>query len=210
MNIVIYGASSLGACAHGIAVSCKASSVVFYDDFRETILAPGVELIEGWSSLRRLLLDKNFKLCIAVGSPSARRQVWEKVLKDFGANSLASLIHPRANIMQGASIGSGAIIFPGATVAPYASIGQRSVLNANCSIGAYSSLSDDVSVGPNASIGSECGIGHQALIGMGASVLQQVKICGSVSLGAMSLANHDIDVPGTYVGIPARRIDRCC
>jgi acetyltransferase-like isoleucine patch superfamily enzyme len=44
------------------------------------------------------------------------------------------------------------------------------------------------------------------MIGVGVNVIQGVSICPGCLIGVGSTVIHDIAVPGTYVGYPARRI----
>ncbi len=49
-------------------------------------------------------------------------------------------------------------------------------------------------------------LGDNVVIGTGSTVIGPVTICDNVIVGAMSLVNKDITEPGTYVGIPAKKI----
>lgn len=49
-------------------------------------------------------------------------------------------------------------------------------------------------------------LGDNVVIGANTVVVGPVEICDNVVVGAMSLVNRSITEPGTYVGIPARRI----
>ena len=49
-------------------------------------------------------------------------------------------------------------------------------------------------------------VGLGAWIGIGSVVSNNVSICGDCKLGAGSVAVKDITEPGTYVGVPARKI----
>lgn len=44
-------------------------------------------------------------------------------------------------------------------------------------------------------------------VGANSVLLGPLKVKGPVVIGAMSLVTHDIDTPGVYVGIPAKRIN---
>ncbi len=44
-------------------------------------------------------------------------------------------------------------------------------------------------------------------IGANSVLLGPLKVKGPVIIGALTLVSHDIDEPGTYVGMPARRLD---
>ncbi|MEM6474690.1 MAG: DapH/DapD/GlmU-related protein [Pseudomonadota bacterium] len=49
-------------------------------------------------------------------------------------------------------------------------------------------------------------LGDNVVIGANSVVVGPVDICDNVVIGAMSLVNRSITEPGTYVGIPAKRI----
>lgn len=49
-------------------------------------------------------------------------------------------------------------------------------------------------------------MGQRVLIGAGAVVLPGVTIADDVTIGAGSVVPDNIVEPGTYVGMPARRI----
>ena len=49
-------------------------------------------------------------------------------------------------------------------------------------------------------------LGDNVVIGANTVVVGPVDICDNVVVGAMSLVNRPITEPGTYVGIPAKRI----
>ena len=49
-------------------------------------------------------------------------------------------------------------------------------------------------------------IGKNCYVGAGSQIAACTQICDDVVLGAMSFVNKNIDIPGTYVGIPVRRL----
>lgn len=53
-------------------------------------------------------------------------------------------------------------------------------------------------------------LGTNVFIGAGCVLVGPLSICDNVIIGAMSLVTKSIDVPGTYVGNPLRRISDSC
>ena len=51
-----------------------------------------------------------------------------------------------------------------------------------------------------------CHIGRLVMIGAGATVIDRIRICDNVVIGAGTTVVRDIIEPGTYVGTPARRL----
>jgi UDP-3-O-[3-hydroxymyristoyl] glucosamine N-acyltransferase len=49
-------------------------------------------------------------------------------------------------------------------------------------------------------------IGENCYIGGGSQIAANTKICDNVVVGALTFVNKDITEPGTYVGIPAKKI----
>jgi len=49
-------------------------------------------------------------------------------------------------------------------------------------------------------------IGDRVFIGVGATVVDGITICADVTIGAGGVVIGDIIDPGTYVGVPVRRV----
>ena len=49
-------------------------------------------------------------------------------------------------------------------------------------------------------------VGQSTWIGAGAVVSNNLRICDNVMIGAGAVVIRDIEEPGTYVGVPARKI----
>ena len=52
-----------------------------------------------------------------------------------------------------------------------------------------------------------CKVGISSWIGIGSSIIQGVEIGEGTSIGAGSVVIKDITEPGTYVGVPIKKID---
>ena len=48
-------------------------------------------------------------------------------------------------------------------------------------------------------------IGDNTWIGAGATISNNIHICEGCMIGAGAVVVKDIDLPGTYIGVPARR-----
>jgi UDP-2-acetamido-3-amino-2,3-dideoxy-glucuronate N-acetyltransferase len=96
-------------------------------------------------------------------------------------------------------IGDGVTLRYNATVAKHCTIGRNTYISPNV-MTIYTE--PDGSVLGDINIGSDCFIGTNCVIGSG------VTICNKVTVGAMAYVNKDILEEGTYVGIPARRLEK--
>ena len=146
----------------------------------------------------------NSKFFVAIGNGKLRERLM-KELKEKGAD-IATLIHPSAIIGKNVAIGEGTVIMPGAIINAETVIGEGCIVNTAASVDHDCKVSDYVHI----SVGSHlCGaitVEERSWIGAGATVSNHVNICADCMIGAGAVVIKDIKEPGTYVGVPARKI----
>jgi acetyltransferase-like isoleucine patch superfamily enzyme len=69
-------------------------------------------------------------------------------------------------------------------------------------------IGNHCSIGPNVVISGRTTIGDLVFIGAGATVINRIKICSQVVIGAGATVVKNIEEPGIYVGIPAKKIKK--
>lgn len=79
-------------------------------------------------------------------------------------------------------------------------IGAGVQIGHNCLIGEYTIITDGTIIGGSVCVGADC------WIGLNSTVRNGIKICDQVLLGCGTSVIRDIDEPGMYVGVPARKI----
>lgn len=135
----------------------------------------------------------NFYFCKSqlIYSPS-----YGKKLEIHGA---FEVIHPE-NFTYGdfLSINGGVYINAGAMI----TLGDNVSLSAKCMLITKGLLPDSM----NEHFSEAITIGSNVQIGAGAIILPGVNIVDGVLIGAGSVVAKDIEVPGIYVGAPAKRI----
>ncbi|WP_160108883.1 NeuD/PglB/VioB family sugar acetyltransferase [Pseudomonas izuensis] len=150
-------------------------------------------------------LPANWAVMPASGSNSIRQTQYDWACTQGWP--LATLIAPTSTIGYGAKIGEGSFIAQHAHVGPMASLGVGCVINTgaivehDCDIGEFTHISVNATVAGKGYVGSFC------FVGAGATVIDSVRITEGVTLGAGACAHRDIKEPGTYVGVPAQRLD---
>lgn len=139
---------------------------------------------------------------IAIGNNLFR----QKEARAWGHERLVSVAHPAAIVSVFSSLGVGCFVAAGAVVGPSVRVGicviinHGAVVDHDVEVGAFSHIA------PNASLGGHVKLGERVLIGSGAVVLPSCVIGDDVTVGAGSVVIADLLDPGTYAGIPARKI----
>ena len=140
---------------------------------------------------------------IAIGNNAVRARIAESMTCRF-----YTAVHPTAVIGEGAEIGEGAFIGALAVINPDAKVGKHSIINTSavvehdCAVGAYAHLS------PNAAMCGASNVGEGSWIGAGATVTNGKRICSETVIGAGAVVAKDIDLRGTYVGVPAKKLEK--
>jgi sugar O-acyltransferase (sialic acid O-acetyltransferase NeuD family) len=159
-------------------------------------LLPGVPLLTA-SAAGALVAGVH----VAIGDNLAR----EREAAQWGHDRLVSVLHPSACVSSAARLGAGCFVAAGAIVAAGAELGicvivnHAAVVDHDVSVGAFSHIA------PNATLGGAVRIGQRVLVGAGAVVLPGLAIADDVVIGAGAVVCQALPVPGTYVGVPARR-----
>lgn len=140
---------------------------------------------------------------IAIGGPTARQSETRALP---GNCVVATVIHPAATVSSSSVIGAGSFIAAGAVVSALARLGEAAIVNHLAVIDHDCDVGDFCHVAPGAMLGGGVRLGRGVLIGAGARVLPGLSIADGVQIGAGAVVIRDIDVAGTYVGMPARRV----
>ena len=160
------------------------------------------ELLPGVALRAPAALDEAPSVHVAVGDNAARRRECEAV----GLHRLATVIHPQASVSPHAQLAGGCLVAAQAVVAPYARLGHGVIVNHAAVVDHDAAVGAFTHVAPGARLGGGVSIGAGVLVGAGASVLPGRKVCDGAVIGAGAVVNRDIDEPGTWAGLPARRI----
>ena len=138
---------------------------------------------------------------IAIGNNAVRRRLAQAMDVQW-----YTAIHPRAAVSEYASLGAGTVVMANASVNACATVGQHCIINTGAVVEHDNRLGNYVHISPNAALGGTVTVGEETHVGIGACVRNNIAICSRCTIGAGAAVVKDIDVPGTYVGIPARRM----
>ena len=193
-RLIIIGASGHGKVAADIAGLNGYTDIVFLDD-NENVKSCGGYKVIGNS---KTVTDGD--VFIAIGNAEARKRLSE-------GRNVVTLIHPHAVIARDAVIGEGSVVMAGAVINPGARIGRGCIINTCSSVDHDCDIGDYCHVAVGAHLCGTVKTGESTWIGAGATVSNNINICGNCTIGAGCVVVKDIEEPGTYVGVPAKKID---
>lgn len=198
MKLTIIGASGQGKVVADIAEKTGYDEIEFLDDDL-TIKHCGKWPVTG-PALKAADIDHD--LFVAIGDAAIR----EELMHCFHDRHFPVLVHPSAVVAENVVIGNGTVVMAGAVINPGASLGRGCIVNTCASVDHDCLLGDYSHVAVGAHLSGTVILGERNWIAVGASVVNNVTICDDVTVGAGAVVLHDIDEPGTYVGVPARRL----
>jgi sugar O-acyltransferase (sialic acid O-acetyltransferase NeuD family) len=201
-NLVIVGASGHGKVIADIAEKIGYTDIVFLDD-NLTVKSCGNYVVVG--ECKEAVSYKNADFVVAIGNTKIRRKI-QSELMETGLR-IVSLIHPDAVIAINVQIGVGTVVMAGAVVNPCTEIGQGCIINTCASVDHDCHIGDYVHVSIGAHVAGTVTIRSDTWIGAGATISNNLEITSGCMVGVGAVVVNDIKEPGTYVGVPARRMD---
>ncbi|MBR3972832.1 MAG: acetyltransferase [Oscillospiraceae bacterium] len=144
---------------------------------------------------------RRHEFLLAIGNNAVRRRIAEKLDVKWH-----TAVHPSAVISPYARVGAGTVVMPGAIINSGASVGSHCIINSGAVVEHDNCLGDYVHISPGAALGGIVTVGEGTHVGIGASVRNNICICDGCVIGAGGAVVKDITEPGTYVGVPVRKM----
>ena len=138
---------------------------------------------------------------VAIGSAAGR----ERECAALGL-PLASVVHPHATVSPHAALGDGCFVAARSVVAPGARLGLAVIVNHGAVVDHDAEVGDFTHVAPGVTLGGRVRVGARVLVGAGANILPGVRIADDIVVGAGAVVREDLEAPGVYAGVPARRV----
>lgn len=203
-KLIIIGASGHGKVIADIAVKIdKWNNIAFLDDDMSKNQCLGFDVIGPIKDASKYYSEADF--FVAIGDNKIREDMLEK-LESYGA-SIVELIHPNATIGSDVRIGKGTVVMAGVVINSSSTIGKGCIINTSCSIDHDNVIENYVHVSPGANLAGSVTVGKSSWIGVGSSISNNVRICENCIIGAGAVVIKDICEPGSYVGVPVRRVN---
>ena len=155
-------------------------------------------------SFEDYLKNNKSQTYLAIGNNEKRKKIYNLIKKK--KILLPNLIAENSTRSNYLTIGNSNFINKKAFLGTSVIIGNNNIINSEAVVEHETVIKNHSHIGPKCVIGGRAEIGNQVFLGLGSKVLHRVKICDNCTIGAGTIVNKDIKYPGTYVGIPARRI----
>ena len=202
-KLVIIGASGHGKVCADIALKLqKYDEILFLDDDETIKECMGFPVIGKSTDAEQYINEADF--FVAIGNARIRKNVTGQ-LANLKA-SITTLIHPRAVIGENVVIGKGTAVIAGAVVNPDSKIGQGCIINTCSSVDHDCNIGDYVHVSVGAHVCGTVEIGEITWIGAGATISNNLFVCSECMIGAGAVVVKNIEMAGTYIGVPAKQI----
>lgn len=203
-SVVIIGASGHGKVIADIIQKSGNKVLGFLDDNTELPdMFVGFPILGTASQYIEFLNMAEF--IIAIGNPEIR----EKIAENMKEVIWHTAIHPSAVISDiDVRIAAGTVVMANAVINSGSVIGRHCIINSGAVVEHDNTIEDFVHISVGAKLAGAVNVGKSTWIGIGASISNNLNICDSCLIGAGAVVVNDIGTEGTYVGVPAKRLER--
>lgn len=199
-KLIIIGASGHGKVVADIAKKNGYTDIVFLDNDYNKTSCSGYPVLGPDNKVPELDGD----LFIAVGNGEIRNQLMMREAN----RTFPVLIHPDAIVAEDVGIAEGTVIMAGAVINPGVRIGQGCIINTASSIDHDCKIGDFCHIAVGVHLCGTVVADFNTWIGAGSTVSNNVRICSNVTIGAGAVVIKDIKESGTYIGVPAKKMDK--
>lgn len=202
-KLLIIGASGHGRVVADIAMKMKKwQRIVFLDDDDSIVSSMGIEVIGKSSDAYAHINDCD--IFVAIGNVEIREKIHNQ-LEAIGA-SIPVIIHPNAIIGEHVRLSSGTVVMAGVVINCCTRIGKGCIINTGATIDHDNVIEDYVHISPGAHLSGAVKVGKGTWLGVSSAVCNNVNIASGSKVGAGAVVVSNITEPGTYAGVPARRL----
>jgi sugar O-acyltransferase (sialic acid O-acetyltransferase NeuD family) len=203
-TLLIIGASGHGKVVADIALKMqKWRDIYFLDDNENLTSSMGITVVGKTIDAYKYLKDCD--IFIGIGNNTVRETL-QKKLEDKGAH-IPTLIHPTAILGEQVEISPGTVVMAGTVINSCSEIGKGCIINTGSTIDHDCIIEDYVHISPGAHLAGTVKVGQGTWLGIGSIVSNNVNISYGCKIGAGAVVIRDLTVTGTYVGVPAKKID---
>jgi len=146
---------------------------------------------------------KDCYFVIAIGDQNVRERISNYMIDA----KWYTAIHPSSVISaMNTSIGEGTVVMANVVINPYAQIGAHCIINSSATVEHDNVIEDFAHISVGTKLSGNVKIGKRTWVGIGTTVSNGITVCEDCMIGAGAVVVKDIEEPGTYVGVPVKKI----
>lgn len=167
----------------------------------------GTKVIGNDNKFQELIdnVDYAFPAIGFLSNPHKRAELFHKI-EEMGFK-VPNIISARSYFSKYSFIGNGNIVMHDALISVNNNIGSNNIIQSKSLLDHDVTIGDHNYISTGSILNGEVQIGHLNVIGSNAVINQGCKIGNNIKIGSGAVVVKNIMEPGTYVGVPARRID---
>lgn len=148
--------------------------------------------------------EKYLDCCFIVGIGDAK--IRERITKFMNKATWYTAIHPSAVVSSlETNIAEGTVVMANAVINPGVTIGRHCIVNTGAIVEHDDIIGDYVHISVGSKLAGNVHVGSFSHIGIGASVRENTKICDNCMIGAGSVVISNLQISGTYFGVPCSK-----
>lgn len=207
-NVALMGYSGHAYVVADTLLAMDLKLLGYFEQFQKEVNPFSLPYL-GWEreeeSLKILSREKDlFFTCM--GNNKIRARI-SNSLFDLGYQTLVAR-HPRAFLSSYASVGQGTLLAPGCKLNALAKVGKGVILNTGCIVEHECIIDDYAHIAPGAVLAGNVTVGESSFIGANAVIKEGVYIGKNVTIGAGAVVLKDVPNHETWVGNPARKLEK--
>ncbi len=191
MKLALFG---YGGHAREVAAQIDDNITFFVDDKYANDVAKPISEFD----------PSEYMMMVAVADSRDRFDIVQKLPKE---TKYFTYIHPTALVMSDSiMIGQGTFIGANSILTTNIKIGDHCILNRGNHIGHDTVIGDYFSAMPGAIVSGNVIVYSMVYMGTNSSIKEKLSIHSLVTIGSNAAVVKNIEEPGTYVGVPAKKI----
>lgn len=199
-QVIIVGAGGHAKVVADI-VRASGNEVIGFLDDKDPSELPGFTILGKVSETNRF--SERYDFASGIGHNGTR----QRIMDAYPVHWL-TVIHPSAIIAPDVQIDAGTVVMANAVVNTGSRIGRGVIINTAATVDHDCVLEDFVHISPGAHLAGTVFVGSRTWVGIGSVVSNNLSICSGCIIGAGAVVVRDIETAGTYVGMPAHKVNR--
>lgn len=193
----------IGAGGHGRTVADIANNMEIWSEI--SFLDDNISNPDVIGKTEDFLMHKdNYEIFVAIGDNKTRESMINELV--IQGIKMPIIIHPSVIMGEKVKVLEGTVLMPGVIINHSCEVGVGCIINTGVIIEHDCFVDNFVHLSPGSRLAGSVKVGRGSWIGIGGVISNNIEICKECIIGAGAVVIIDIHEPGTYVGVPAKRI----